>query len=47
MLVYPDKTQYIIPALEDEHAALIAKVYEFFVYHEKIQTSSDTAYHKS
>ncbi|MFA6807603.1 MAG: Xaa-Pro peptidase family protein [Eubacteriales bacterium] len=47
LLVYPDKTQYIIPALEDDHARINAKVDEFFVYHEKIQNSHlDTAYHQ-
>lgn len=39
LLVYKDKTQYIIPALENDHAHKTAKVDEFFVYHEKIQNS--------
>ena len=39
LLVYQDKTQYIIPALEADHALINAKVDEFFVYHEKIQNS--------
>ncbi|MDC7126360.1 MAG: aminopeptidase P family N-terminal domain-containing protein, partial [Spirochaetales bacterium] len=45
LLVYPDKTSYIIPALEEDHAKINAKVDEFFVYHEKIQNSHlDFAY---
>lgn len=37
LLVYTDKTQYIIPALENDHARKNAKVDEFFVYHEIVQ----------
>ncbi|TCP30881.1 Xaa-Pro aminopeptidase [Scopulibacillus darangshiensis] len=45
LLVYKDKTQYIIPALENDHARENAAVDEFFVYHEKIQNSHlDTQY---
>lgn len=45
LLVYQDKTQYIIPALENDHSRKNAKVDEFFVYHEKIQNSHlDTNY---
>ncbi len=39
LLVYSDKTQYILPALEEDHAKLNAHVDEFFIYHEKIQNS--------
>ena len=47
LLVYMDKTSYIIPALEEDHAKLNAKVDEFFVYHEKIQNSHlDYAYNQ-
>lgn len=44
LLVYPERTEYIIPALEVDHARLNAKVDNFHVYHEKIQQSHlDTA----
>ncbi|WP_257350364.1 M24 family metallopeptidase [Pseudalkalibacillus decolorationis] len=45
LIVYKEKTQYIIPALENDHAREKAKVDEFFVYHEKIQNRHmDTTY---
>ncbi|PKR77651.1 aminopeptidase P family protein [Halalkalibacillus sediminis] len=34
LLVYQDKTQYILPALEEEHAKLNAHVDEFYIYYE-------------
>ncbi|QGT99732.1 cobalt dependent X-Pro dipeptidase [Candidatus Syntrophocurvum alkaliphilum] len=47
LLVYPDKTQYIIPALEEDHARENAKVDDFFVYHEKYSNSYlDTTFHQ-
>ncbi|MGM0432233.1 MAG: M24 family metallopeptidase [Spirochaetota bacterium] len=45
LLIFSDKVQYIIPALEEDHAKLNANADEFFVYHEKIQQSHlDTSY---
>lgn len=45
LLVFQDKIQYIIPALEVDHAKMNAKADEFFVYHEKIQQRHlDTSY---
>jgi Xaa-Pro dipeptidase len=45
LLVNGNKTQYIIPALENDHSRKNAMVDEFFVYHEKIQnTQLDTSY---
>jgi Xaa-Pro aminopeptidase len=39
LMVYRDKIEYIIPALEVDHARMHAKVDGFHVYHEKIQQS--------
>lgn len=45
LLVYADTSQYIIPALEEDHARKNAKTDELFVYHEKIQNGHlDTHY---
>ncbi|UOQ92897.1 Xaa-Pro peptidase family protein [Halobacillus shinanisalinarum] len=44
-LVYKDKTHYIIPELERDHASQMAEVDDFFIYHEKLQDhDKDTNY---
>ncbi|TFB22795.1 aminopeptidase P family protein [Filobacillus milosensis] len=45
LLVYQDHTQYIIPALEEEHAKLNAQVNEFFVYYETKPHSHMNTHH--
>ncbi|WP_200089368.1 M24 family metallopeptidase [Salicibibacter cibi] len=39
LLIEQKKSQYIIPALEEDHAKEKTNVDEFFIYHEKVQNS--------